>query len=72
MVAASTLFNNFRHSYFWILDGEYVVKRLHNEWRFLNSLDFANRLKIAREILEGMLKEEAEKLRSCTMSEWEH
>ena len=68
MVKASNLFNNLRHSYFWIYDGEYEVGKLHHEWKFANSLDIAHRLKLARELLAGMLEEEAKKLRGCINS----
>jgi hypothetical protein len=66
MVTASPLFNNLRHSYFWILDGEYEVeKKVHHECQCRNRLNIAHRLKLARELLEGMIEEEAKRLRGC-------
>ncbi|KAL3892351.1 hypothetical protein ACJMK2_004564 [Sinanodonta woodiana] len=63
MVVASTLFNNLRHSYFWIFDGEYEVGKLHHECQCMNILDISQRLKLVRELLEGMIEEEAKRLR---------
>ena len=65
MVTASTLFNNLRHSYFWIFDGEYEVEKLHQECQCMNSLNIAHRLNLARELVEGMIEEEAKRLRGC-------
>ncbi|KAL3872584.1 hypothetical protein ACJMK2_035799 [Sinanodonta woodiana] len=65
MVTALTLFKNLRHSYFWIFDGEYEVEKLHHECQCINSLNIAHRLKQARELLEGMIEEEAKRLRGC-------
>jgi len=66
MVTASPLFNNLRHSYFWILDGEYEVeKKVYHECQCRNRLNIAHRLKLARELLEGMIEEEAKRLRGC-------
>jgi hypothetical protein len=55
------LFIQLRDSWFGILDAEYQVERLEEE--FQSNHGFVSQLKLARDLLEGMIEEEDQKLR---------
>jgi hypothetical protein len=57
------VFNQLKNSWYWMMEGSYILDRLDKEWTFPGSQDLVTRLRVASFELQGITVEQCEKIR---------